>query len=98
MKIVPSEDDVICAFLSWLNSGNNADFSIKYRPDKIKGANRKKEIDYIAEDRITGKQIAIEESSFWRHEKAGKEAADWTCSIEYIKQSLLGRVKGSFDI
>ncbi len=98
MEIIPLEDDVLWAFLNWLNSKNNADFCTKYRPDKMKGANRRKEIDYIAEDRITGKQIAIEESSFWRHEKAGKEAADWTCSIDYIKQSLSGRVKGSFDI
>jgi len=98
IRLVPLEDDVIRVFLNWLNKTINADFFIKYRPDKIKGGNQKKEIDYIAEDRITGRQIAIEESSFWRHEQAGKEAADWTYSINHIEKNLSGRVKGLFNI
>lgn len=98
INIIPSEDDVIWAFLSWLNKAIHADFCVKYRPDKVKGGNKEKEIDYIAEDRITGNQIAIEESSFWKNEQSGKEAADWTYSVDYIKQKLSGRVKGQFDI
>jgi hypothetical protein len=96
--IIPSEDDVIGVFLTWLNDKLDADFYVKVRPDKIKGGSRKKDIDCIAEDRNTGRQIAIEESSFWKSEIAGKEAADWTLSINHIKKLLSGRVRGCFNI
>src|SRR5690242_3705905 len=91
----PSQADVKDAFLYWLNAKRDAGYEVESEPDKKE--RNKPAIDYVLIDKTTPRaQIALEVSTVWRSDDAGKEDAYYGKWFEAVKRNLRGRVHGSF--
>ena len=92
----PSQEEVIEAFLKWLNAKHTAEFVIIERPDKTDRVRR--EIDYILKEQRSGQEIAVEVSSVWRSKDAGGVDRYWAQWTESVRQAAEGKVQGQFAV
>ena len=70
MRYPPTQDAVIGAFLRWVNTDRDAAYEITKRPDETNRS--EKDIDYVLTDPKRTPEIAVEVSSVWRSEEAGR--------------------------
>jgi hypothetical protein len=92
----PTQDDVIGAFLRWVNADRGAAYDVAKRPDE---ANRnEQDIDYVLTDPKRTPEIAVEVSSVWRSEEAGKEDAFFAKWFGRVRTRVQGRVAGTFYV
>ena len=92
----PLQDDVLEAFRQWRNTECHANYQISERPDEI---NRNQpDIDYILNDPKRMLKIAVEVSSVWRSEEAGKEDAYFDKWFERVRARVHGRIAGTFYV
>jgi hypothetical protein len=80
----------------YLNDTRNAEYEIVERPDTKERT--KPDIDYVLRDRKTGHEIALEVSSVWRSEDAGKEDAYIDKWFARVSARVVGRVSGAFRL
>ena len=92
----PSQEEVVEAFVQWLNAGRGTTYVIGERPDETERGRR--EIDYILQERNTGHEIAAEVTSIWRSEKAGMEDAYWRRWTEEVAALMQGSVVGKYRV
>ncbi len=92
----PTQDDVIGAFLRWVNADRGAAYDVAKRPDE---ANRnEQDIDYVLTDPKRTPEIAVEVSSVWRSEEAGKEDAFFAKWFGRVRTRIQGRIAGTFYV
>lgn len=92
----PSQAEIIEAFLKWLNAERRAHYVITERPDEVN--RNRRDIDYVLDDPDRPPRIAVEVSSVWRSEEAGKEDAYIGKWFERVRERVRGRVSGMFYV
>jgi len=92
----PPPDQVVEAFVRELNTQRGTAYEIAARPDTTERA--RPAIDYVLRDAATNHEIAVEASSIWRSEDAGKEDSYLGKWFERVRRSAAGRVPGFFHI
>lgn len=93
----PSQEEVVEAFILWLNADRRATYMVNERPDETERGRR--EIDYVLRERNTGHEIATEVTSSWRSGKAGSEDAYWKRRTEEFGALMRGSgVPGKYRI
>jgi hypothetical protein len=90
----PSADQAIEAFVRWLNADRGAAYEIDERPDTRERT--LPAIDYVLRDPRKHYEAAVEVSSVWRSEDAGKEDAYIAKWFESARKVVAGRVPGVF--
>ncbi len=92
----PSQEDLIKAFQQWLNAECHANYVIVEQPDQINRSQQ--DIDYVLEDPARPPMVAVEVSTFWRSEDAGKENAYIVKWFERVRARVKAQVTGTFYV
>ncbi len=92
----PRPDNVFEAFRRWLSAERKADYVVTARPDEINRAT--KDIDYVIAASAHPPSVAVEVSSVWRTEDAGKEDAYLARWFEQVRGRVQGQVPGLFYV
>jgi hypothetical protein len=92
----PTADQVIEAFVRWLNKSEGASYKIVERPDTTERT--LPAIDYVLHDPKTERRCAVEVSSIWRSKDAGMEDAYIAKWFARARKIVAGRVPGTFYI
>jgi hypothetical protein len=93
-KYPPSQEDVLGALIKVLNEQRAANYLVVGRPDQAE--RNRAEVDYVLRDDTQLPEIAVEVSTTWRSEEAGKEDADWTAWTEVVRNHARGRIPAEF--
>ena len=91
----PAADQIIEAFIRWLNAERGASYEIVQRPDTPERT--LPAIDYVLRDPRAG-YAAVEVSSVWRSTDAGMEDAYIDRWFEKVRGVVAGRVPGFFSL
>jgi hypothetical protein len=91
----PAADQIIEAFIRWLNAERGASYEIVERPDTLERT--LPAIDYVLRDPRAG-YAAVEVSSVWRSTDAGMEDAYIDRWFEKVRGVVAGRVPGFFSL
>ena len=95
-SLAPREEDVLSAFLRWLAQQGQGRFEVASRPDReIRDA---RAYDFECVDPTTDDRIAVEVSTAWRRETAGREDSDWLKWCDRVASNLNGNIKGGFHV
>src|SRR5712691_5631510 len=92
----PSQETVLAGFREVLNTSRQANYDVVDRPDESERT--RSEIDYILRDPKRSREVAVEVTSLWRSETAGKQDAEWLKWAETVKQKVGARLPGMFQI
>jgi len=92
----PSQGEVVAAFLKDLNRERGTCYEIVGRPDEVERT--LPEVDYILRDEAHPPEVAVEASTTWRSEEAGREDAAWSKWTEAVRSHVRGQVKGQFRL
>jgi hypothetical protein len=92
----PSQENVLAVFLGALNTERAAKYVVIGRPDEVE--RNRAEVDYVLRDDARHPEIAVEVSSAWRSEAAGKEDADWLAWVEAVRSRVRGKAPGEFRL
>jgi hypothetical protein len=92
----PPEGDVLGAFMKELHKQRSVEYVVVRRPDEEE--RNRAEVDYVLRADIRSPEIAVEVSTAWRSEKAGKEDADWTDWTEAVQARVRGRIPAEFRL
>jgi len=92
----PPQEDVIRALIKEANKLRDTKYVVVARPD-VDERNRT-EVDYILRDDSGRPEIAVEVSTAWRSEQAGKEDDDWAKWIEAVRTQVSGRLRANFRV
>lgn len=93
----PTQEEVRVAFEKALNAMRGTHYKVVARPDKAE--RERAEVDYVMrDDAATPPEIAVEVSSTWRSEGAGKEDADWWRWVQILREKVRGRLPGRFRL
>ncbi len=92
----PSQEEVVAAFLKAFNGKRGTRYEVVARPDEVERT--LPDIDYILRDDAHPPEVAVEVSSTWRSEDAGKEDADWWIWVQGLREDVRGRLPGRFRV
>jgi hypothetical protein len=92
----PQQSDVLQTFVEWLNATRSGDYVIARRPDLTERT--RPDIDYVLTNSATGRKIAVEVSSTWRSQDAGREDAEWLRWTEHVRALVRGKIPGQFRV
>ena len=93
---LPTQDEVFEAFLMQVNAARRSTYVVADRPDESERG--ESEIDYVATDAPSGRQLAVEVSSVWRNPEAGRDDRPWRDFVQTVETWLNGRVPGTFHL
>lgn len=92
----PTQDEVFEAFLTQVNAARGSTYVTTERPDESERGEA--EIDYVATDGPSGRQLAVEVSRVWRSPEARRENRSWWDFVHTVEAWLRGRVSGTFHL
>ncbi len=92
----PTQDEVFEAFLTQVNAARGSTYVATERPDESRRGEA--EMDYVATDASSGRQLAVEVSSVCRSPEAGKGDQSWRDFVRTVETWLRGRVPGTFQL
>jgi hypothetical protein len=91
----PSQDAVIEAFCNWISEQRGSNHHVLERPDTTDRKN--KEIDYLI-DSSRGQILAVEVSSLWRNNEAGKDDSYFGKWSDRVVELTRGQINGQYRV
>ena len=90
----PPEKDVLSAYFSYLKKMGEGEFEVSRRPDVEDRTSRA--YDFECTERNSGQRIAIELSSAWRRDEAGREDHEWSTWCAQVNKLLSPTLRGTY--
>lgn len=96
MREEPTEQEkkIIAFFSKWLNNARGTLFE----PDRWPDSTTPGDIDCVLKDTKTKQEIAVEVSSVWRSESAGREENDFKIWCDGVQERVRGKIVGGFEV